>query len=86
MLLITHIISALTSLLLTTLNVVLPSAKRQRIANVLITSTLATGTYLVYLHPAHLKQSCISGLVFITVSLAETAIARKRLQTIKAQI
>jgi len=83
MLLVLHIISALTSLGLTTLNMVYPSAKRQQTANVLIASTLTTGTYLVYLHPATLKQSCISGLVFICVSLVEAAIARKRLSTIQ---
>ena len=81
MILLTHIILALTSIALATYAFFRPSHRVLKISYSLTTATLATGTYLTYLNPAHVPQACLSGLLYtvgvtVTLALAHRKLAR----------
>jgi hypothetical protein len=76
MLLLTHLVIALSSLIYTTYLYVRPSRAKVKVAYVLVAGTLASGTWLVVGTHAALLSSCISGLVYlgaVTVGLALSA-------------
>ena len=79
MMLTLHIAIALLSLLITGWAAMRPSENLLRTGYATIAATLGTGTYLVVLHPSHLASACLSGLVFLGLSLAMIAQARRRL-------
>ena len=85
MILITHIFMAISSLILTSASIFWPTNQKLKASYALITGTLASGTYLVVLHPAHLKQSCISGLVYTSIALIGVIKAQSRLHEIKVR-
>ncbi len=78
MLLITHIIIALASIMVATGLTVKPSINLFRINTALIIGTLATGSGLI-LHGAAVLATCLSGLVYLACVLALTTLAAKKL-------
>lgn len=79
MLLLAHIIIALSSLIFTGFVFIRPSQKRLYFAYALVALTLITGTYLVVLMPAHLAKSCVSGLIYLAFVSAGIVAARHKL-------
>lgn len=79
MILITHIIIALSSLVATTVLAFAPSQMKMRISGVLIALTLGSGTYLVISTHSPLLQSCVTGLAYLAVALTGVAIGYYRL-------
>lgn len=77
--LVLHIIIALTGLIISFISVLSPKSSLINLSYVCIFLTFATGTLLVFQHPSHLPHACISGLLYITASLALTTYARHRL-------
>src|ERR1700755_2590582 len=67
MVLITHIIIALSSLIFTTYMYFAPSKRKFTASYVLIALTLASGTYLVVSTHAQILQSCTAGLLYLAV-------------------
>ena len=79
MILLTHILIAISSIIYTTLLVIRPSQTKLRTSYILIAATLASGTYLTVLNPVHMLQTCTTGLVYIVVVSAGVFIARRQL-------
>ena len=77
--LLAHITIALSSVAIATAAFLAPTVNRLKISYVFIALTLVTGTYLVAVHPGHLVQSCISGLVYVAAMTATTALAHNKL-------
>ena len=67
MILLFHIVIALASIVYTTYLYVVPTRSGFRIANSLVAATLITGSILVFMQPAQLAQSCVTGLAYIAV-------------------
>ena len=79
MILILHIFIAISSIVYTTFLSFAPSKTKLRISYTLVALTFASGTYLVLLKPAHMVQTCFTGLVYLAIVLAGIIVARHRL-------
>ncbi len=79
MLIMLHVIIALSSLGLTSYAFFRPSETLLRASYALVGLTLATGTYLVYLHPSRMIQACSSGLMYLGLVTVGIVAARHRL-------
>jgi hypothetical protein len=67
MILITHILIALLSVAAATYIIFKPSKNSLYATYALIASTLVTGTFLVISSSAHVLQSCLTGLVYVSI-------------------
>jgi hypothetical protein len=65
MILLLHIIIALSSVAYTTYVIVTPNQRRVRTAYGTVALTLLSGAWLVVVHPAQMGRACMSGLVYI---------------------
>jgi hypothetical protein len=73
-----HVLIALTSIGLTTFAYLAPTRLKLRMAYGLVALTLVSGFYLVASEPAHMLQSCMSGVAYIgVVSVGIVAVRRK---------
>jgi len=79
MLLVTHLVIALSSLLCTTYVFFVPSKGKLIASYALIASTLASGTALVISTHSPMLQSCTSGLFYLAVVSFGVVGARHRL-------
>lgn len=79
MILLIHIVIALTSIVSTTALAARPSAAKLRLSYALIALTLASGTYLVLSMHASLLSSCVTGLVYLGVAMSGVGVAYYRL-------
>ncbi len=79
MLLISHITIALASLLFAGIAYFRPAPSRLNISYVLVGLTVATGTVLTVRSPAHLMQTCATGLVYLVIVFAAIFSARAKL-------
>ena len=80
MILIAHILLALSSILFSTYVLFNPSRGKIYSSYSLIASTLTSGVYLTLIHPAHIKQACISGVVYIATMSAIMITVHSRLE------
>lgn len=78
-LLVFHIIIALTGIGITTVLLFSPSKRKLNLSGLFLAGTLATGTILVISSPAHMLQSCIMGILYTAFVIGGIAIARKKL-------
>lgn len=83
MILMLHIMIALSSLLQVSYLLFAPSRTRLRWSYGLMGATLASGTWLVVTNPAHLAAACASGLVYLAAASATTTIARRNLARLR---
>ena len=79
MVLLIHIIVALSSLAVSTASYVRPAKQLLQTSYALIGLTLASGTYLVLSTSAHLLQSCVTGLVYVGAVSVIVVGARRKL-------
>lgn len=79
MLLLAHIIIALVSILFATLLFFSPSDFKFKANYLLVSATLASGTYLVVDRGSHLLESCAIGLVYIGAVFYAIIAAKRRL-------
>ncbi|HEX7483565.1 MAG TPA: hypothetical protein VF281_00275 [Candidatus Saccharimonadales bacterium] len=79
MILLTHILIAISSIIYTSPLLVHPSRTKLRTSYILIAATLASGTYLTILNPVHMLQTCTTGLVYVVIVSAGVFIARRQL-------
>lgn len=82
MLLISHILIATASVLYTAYTFFAPSKNKLHVVYILIALTLLTGTYLIFTMPAHMAQTCQTGLVYLGVMLVGILAVRHRLAKI----
>jgi len=85
MILLTHIIIALSSILYTTLSLARPSKNKLYVSYALIGATLASGIYLTVVHPAAMLRTCTTGLAYSVLVAAGITLARKRLSVLLQQ-
>jgi hypothetical protein len=81
MLLLAHVLTALSSIAWTTYLLFRPSSVRLHVSQVLIAATLVSGTALTISQPAHILQACISGLVYSAGSCIAVIIANRKIKT-----
>jgi len=81
MILLFHIVVALTSLAYSGYLFFKPSKSGLNIAYALVAATLASGTYLV-VGSGHLVSACVSGLVYLAFVLPAIVAARNKLASI----
>jgi hypothetical protein len=79
MILVTHIIIALSSVGYTTLLLLRPTQAKLYTSYILVAATLASGIYLTVINPASMLRTCTTGLVYVVIVTAGIAIARKKL-------
>lgn len=59
-----HVIIALSSIAFTTVTFFMPSARKIQIANGLVAATLVSGTYLVWSSHSSIIEACLMGLAY----------------------
>lgn len=74
-----HVVIAMTSILSSSYLLVKPSKKLFRLNYILIGLTFASGTYLVLSTHSALLPACIAGLTYLCVVAAAIVIAHRRL-------
>jgi hypothetical protein len=79
MALILHILIALTSIAATTYTYFAPTHRRLHFSYGLIALTIVSGTYLVFIHPAHLASACASGTLYLCGVTVGLLLARRKL-------
>ena len=79
MILVTHIIIALSSVGYTTLLLLRPTQAKLYTSYFLVVATLASGIYLTVINPASMLHTCTTGLIYVVIVTAGIAIARKKL-------
>lgn len=79
MLLPIHITIALLSLIYTAFVYFSPSRAKIRGSYVLALLTVASGTWLIIDHPAHMMQACVTGLAYLGAMLFGIVMARQKL-------
>lgn len=79
MLLVTHILIALSSLIYSGYSYFAPTKNKLRISYGLVAATLTSGTYLVISTHSPLTQACLSGLVYLGVVSAGLVSAHLKL-------
>jgi hypothetical protein len=81
-LLITHIIIALSGLVMTGIAALHPSLLKIRGSLALTGLTILSGTVLVVKSHAGLTGACVSGLTYVAINLAGLAVAKRRLASV----
>lgn len=84
MLLITHIIVAITSLIFTTALLFQPSKRGLIVGYSLVGFTLASGTYLVVSTHSSILQGCMTGLIYLAFASVGLAVAQFKVATAKS--
>lgn len=79
MLVLIHVIIAVSSLVAISVAFVRLSTTLLRVSYGLMTATLASGTYLVIVMPAHMVEACITGLVYTGLALGGIVAVRVKL-------
>jgi hypothetical protein len=80
MIILIHVIIALTSIIMASVGFFQPSLKKLFVSYGLIIATIASGTYLVVTMPSHILQSCLTGLCYLTVVSLATIATHVRLR------
>ncbi len=83
MILIVHIILAISSVVVATLSVGFPSITKVRASTGLAIGTLASGTLLVFSSNSHLVEACLSGIVYLAIVSYLIATAHSKLASYK---
>lgn len=84
MIVLLHVIIALTSIGITSYAYFRPTHSKLRVSYGLVGLTLASGLYLVWSMPAHMVQACTSGLIYLGIVTVGIVMARARLASQKA--
>ena len=66
MIILTHVLVALLSIVYTSFAYLKPTPSKLPTTYLLFILTLISGTYLVWIKPTHLAQSCLMGLAYFT--------------------
>lgn len=83
MILVTHIVIALTSIAFTAAALFLPSKDKLRVSSILTGLTIASGTVLVITTSSPLLQACMTGLIYLAFMFAGIAASYYRLRKLE---
>ncbi|MES2971778.1 MAG: hypothetical protein V4702_05650 [Patescibacteria group bacterium] len=79
MLVLVHVIIALSSVAYTTYLFLRPSKSKLQISYGLVVATLASGTYLVFVTRNNILQACITGLIYVGAVSVGIVLAQRKL-------
>ena len=79
MIILIHVIIALTSIVIASFTFFQPTIKRLIVSYGFILGTVGTGSYLLLAYPSHILQSCLMGLAYLTIVSIATITAHVRL-------
>lgn len=74
-----HVLIAVSSLFLSIFTYFSPTSLKLKLSYALITSTLVSGTYLVASTHTNILRTCVSGLLFLTVTSVITFYTRQKI-------
>lgn len=81
MMILLHVLIALSSIALSSLTAIVPSKRKIYGSSLLVALTLATGTYLVIAMHAPMLRTCLTGLAYLAVALSGVIVGYRRLAT-----
>lgn len=84
MIILVHVLIALSSVAAATISYFKPATKRFYASYGLILATIASGTYLIVSMQSNILRSCLTGLLYVTVVSAITVAAHGRARTLAA--
>ena len=79
MIIFTHVAIAIITIIITLVTYFKPTSNRLKVSYAGITLTLLSGTYLVFSLQSNLLRTCVTGLVFVTITSILTYSARNKL-------
>ena len=79
MIILIHVIIALSSIAIASLAFFKPTMKKLITSYGFIIGTIATGSYLLIAYPSHILQSCLMGLAYLMLVSAATVATHVRL-------
>jgi len=79
MLILIHVVIAISGLVQATFGLIFPSRRKLQITYALTAATFASGSYLVWKLHQPILSSCLSGLTYLSLILAATLATRYRL-------
>ena len=79
MIVLLHVAIALLSVLYTAYVLMSPSQTKLSVSYGLVGMTIASGTYLTVMAPAHMVEACMAGLFYTVVMLVSIVAARRKL-------
>lgn len=74
-----HVVLAIASLILSTMNLYNPSTKKGTVSYSLATGTLTTGAILIVVNNASILRTCLTGVIFFAVVVVMNQIASRKL-------
>lgn len=80
-----HVLLALSSLSLATINFFLPSGKKMNISYGLAAGTLLSGVALIFINNASVLRTCLTGLAFFGVVTVLNTLADRKLVAQKSE-
>jgi hypothetical protein len=86
MVLISHILIALLSVITSSLTWLVPSVFKLRLSQTLIALTLVSGTYLVVSTHSNMVSACMSGLMYLSLVSVLLLFANHKLSSEKSDI
>lgn len=86
MIIVLHILIALTSILAVSWAYIRPTSTNLRMTYGLTALTIASGTYLVVIMPAHMIQACTSGLLYLALMSLGIVFAHIKLVRLQNEI
>ena len=85
MIILLHVIIALSSIGLTSYAYFRPSKSKLGFAYGSIAATIASGLFLVWSEPAHMMQACMSGLAYLGIVSVGIVAAHAKLATLQTE-
>ena len=82
MIILIHVLIALSSLILASVALFRPSLKKLSISYGLIIATVASGSLLLITSPSHILKTCLEGLLYLTVVSIITIATHVRLRNL----
>lgn len=79
MIILTHVIIALLSIVCTSVGFVRPTQNNLHASYVLAALTFATGTYMVLSESVGILHACLSGVAYLSVVMAGIVLTRRKL-------
>lgn len=83
MILLLHILVALSSLVVTAAAFVSPKQSLLNVSYILVALTVVSGTYIAVMSPAHMVQACVSGLFYTAIVLSGIVAVRRKLTLVR---
>lgn len=80
-----HVTIALSTLLLTTYNYFKPTKNKLTASYISISATLLSGSYLAFASSANILRTCVTGLMFVTVTSILTYYSYKKLNLLSSE-